>query len=299
MMTTIRTVAVLSVLSILAGCSGTKVTRVAANSTIDLSGKWNDADSRMVSEELLKDCLDHPWYQAWQTTGKVPTVVVGEMRNRSNEHINMETFVNDLQRVLVNSGKVDFVATEMYWPITHMVAAKDKALGCAECHAKGGRLEGIEGVYLPGRDANPWIDRAGWLLARLGRPAMSSAAPERALLAVLLLLAAGALAQLAGADRAGWRVLWLGHSAPICPVAVLVLAVPALALAFAALRGLAPVRPRAAGAAAGLLAGALGAAGYALTCNELGLAFVLTWYTLGMALAAALGALLGPRVLRW
>lgn len=110
MMPTIRTVAVLSMLSILAGCSGTKVTRVAANSTIDLSGKWNDADSRMVSEEMLKDCLDHPWYQAWQTKGKIPTVVVGEMRNRSNEHINMETFINDLQRVLVNSGKVDFVA---------------------------------------------------------------------------------------------------------------------------------------------------------------------------------------------
>lgn len=65
------------------------------------------------------------------------------------------------------SGKVDFIETEMYWPITHMVAPKDKALGCVECHAKGGRLEGIEGVYLPGRDANPFIDKAGWILALL------------------------------------------------------------------------------------------------------------------------------------
>jgi hypothetical protein len=55
----------------------------------------------------------------------------------------------------------------MYWPITHMVAPKDKALGCVECHTKGGRLEGIEGVYLPGRDANPFIDKAGWTLALL------------------------------------------------------------------------------------------------------------------------------------
>jgi len=110
MMSTIRKTATIALLSILAGCSGTKVTRVAPGSTIDLSGKWNDVDSRQVAEEMLKDCLDKPWYQSWQTKGKTPTLVVGELRNLSNEHINMETFVNDIQRVLVNSGKVDFVA---------------------------------------------------------------------------------------------------------------------------------------------------------------------------------------------
>lgn len=65
------------------------------------------------------------------------------------------------------SGKFDFIRTEMSWPITHMVAPKDKALGCADCHAANGRLAGVEGVYLPGRDANPWVDRAGWALALL------------------------------------------------------------------------------------------------------------------------------------
>lgn len=108
--TLLRSVVAIAVVSALSGCAGTKVTRVAANSTIDLSGKWNDADSRMVSEEMLKDCLDKPWYQTWQTKGKTPTLVVGDLRNLSHEHINMETFVNDIQRVLVNSGKVDFVA---------------------------------------------------------------------------------------------------------------------------------------------------------------------------------------------
>jgi octaheme c-type cytochrome (tetrathionate reductase family) len=65
------------------------------------------------------------------------------------------------------SGKVDFISTEMYWPITHMVAPKDKAVGCAECHTRGGRLDGIEGVYLPGRDGNTWLDKLGWTLALL------------------------------------------------------------------------------------------------------------------------------------
>jgi hypothetical protein len=65
------------------------------------------------------------------------------------------------------SGKYDFIKTEMSWPITHMVAPKEKALGCTDCHAKEGRLAGVTGVYLPGRDANKLVDTAGWGLALL------------------------------------------------------------------------------------------------------------------------------------
>lgn len=60
------------------------------------------------------------------------------------------------------SGKVDFVETEMYWPTTHMVAPKDKALGCTECHARDGRLKGIEGVYMPAQHNNRLVDAVGW-----------------------------------------------------------------------------------------------------------------------------------------
>jgi len=62
------------------------------------------------------------------------------------------------------SGKFDFVETRMYWPLTHMVAPKEDALACNECHSKDGRLAKLTGFYMPGRDANPWIDRIGWLL---------------------------------------------------------------------------------------------------------------------------------------
>jgi octaheme c-type cytochrome (tetrathionate reductase family) len=61
------------------------------------------------------------------------------------------------------SGKVDFIKTDMSWPITHMVAPKEKAVGCNECHAKGGRLDKIEGIYIPGRDANSVVNLLGWL----------------------------------------------------------------------------------------------------------------------------------------
>jgi hypothetical protein len=65
------------------------------------------------------------------------------------------------------------------------------------------------------------------------------------------------------------------------------------------LRQLAPTRLRLAGAGAGLLAGALGATVYGLHCPETGAAFVATWYSLGVATWAAIGAALGPRLLRW
>lgn len=63
------------------------------------------------------------------------------------------------------SGQVGFIRTEMSWPITHMVAPKGDALGCTECHSRAGRLAGIDGVYLPGRDRHALIDAAGWTLA--------------------------------------------------------------------------------------------------------------------------------------
>lgn len=67
------------------------------------------------------------------------------------------------------SGQYGFVQTQMYWPISHMVAPKTKALGCAQCHANSGRLQGIDGVYMPGRfkDHQPWIERIGLLAAAL------------------------------------------------------------------------------------------------------------------------------------
>ncbi|KAF0103686.1 MAG: cytochrome c family protein [bacterium] len=65
------------------------------------------------------------------------------------------------------SGKVDFVETEMAWPITHMVAAKDESLGCVDCHGANSRLAGLPGIYMPGHSASRLLDTAGWGLAAL------------------------------------------------------------------------------------------------------------------------------------
>lgn len=136
-------------------------------------------------------------------------------------------------------------------------------------------------------------------LARPLTPVARLRAPRRALGATLgVVLALGALALWQA--PAGTRLqTWLGHSWWVCPLAVLGCALPALGLALFRLRDLAPTRLRAAGAAAGLFAGGCGALGYALACEELSMAFVATWYVLGVAGASLLGALLGPRLLRW
>jgi hypothetical protein len=100
-------------LGILAGCGSSKtVERVDPNTTIDLSGEWNDTDSRLVAEEMISDMLARPWLGEFKgRTGKTPVVIVGTVRNRSSEHIPTSAFIKNLERELTNSGKVDFVAS--------------------------------------------------------------------------------------------------------------------------------------------------------------------------------------------
>ena len=66
-----------------------------------------------VAEEMIKDCLSRPWLaNATTKKGSMPTVIVGTVRNQSSEHIATDTFTEDLQRELLNSGKVEFVASK-------------------------------------------------------------------------------------------------------------------------------------------------------------------------------------------
>ncbi|MFQ5991639.1 MAG: penicillin-binding protein activator LpoB [Nitrospiraceae bacterium] len=94
------------------GCaSGTKVTRVDTGVVTDLSGRWNDTDSKMVAETMVREALEQPWLGNFTSSeGRQPVVVVGTILNRSHEHINVQTFVSDLERELTNSQSVTFVA---------------------------------------------------------------------------------------------------------------------------------------------------------------------------------------------
>ncbi len=96
----------------LSACA-TRVERVDVDETLDLSGEWNDTDSRLVSEEMMRDVLARPWLDTFiNEKGNLPAVIVGEVRNLSHEHINVATFIGDIERELINSGGVQFVASK-------------------------------------------------------------------------------------------------------------------------------------------------------------------------------------------
>ncbi|MFP4267873.1 MAG: penicillin-binding protein activator LpoB, partial [Spirochaetaceae bacterium] len=72
---------------------------------------WNDTDSRLVSEEMVQDLMNRPWLNNFRSAeGRAPVLMVGAIRNRSSEHIDTSTFIKDIERELVNSGMVKFVA---------------------------------------------------------------------------------------------------------------------------------------------------------------------------------------------
>jgi uncharacterized protein (TIGR02722 family) len=143
---------------VLAGC-GKKVTRVSSNSTIDLSGRWNDTDSRLVAEEMLRDCLNASWYYAYQSQKKTPTVIVGSVKNKSHEHIDAETFTKDMERTLINSGKVEFVANKAEREQLRDEKADQSRNASVETRSKAGEESGAE-LMLIG-SINSIVDQEG------------------------------------------------------------------------------------------------------------------------------------------
>jgi uncharacterized protein (TIGR02722 family) len=91
-----------------------KVSRIGADETTDISGRWNDTDSRLTAKAMISDVLSRPWLSdfAMDNDGDKPVVIVGAIRNKSSEHIPINAFVKDIERELVNSGKVTFVASK-------------------------------------------------------------------------------------------------------------------------------------------------------------------------------------------
>ena len=104
--------AILLVALLAASCSNKNVSRIEPDTVTDLSGQWNDTDSRLVANALIEQSLTDPWLQRYSNAngGDPPTVIVGSFRNRSSEHIPVNTFVNDLENAYINSGAVTVVA---------------------------------------------------------------------------------------------------------------------------------------------------------------------------------------------
>lgn len=139
------------------------------------------------------------------------------------------------------------------------------------------------GLVIVQRQARAGADCRGPMLA-LGAPVVA-----------LIMLAAVQLS----APQADSAALVMGQTWTVCPWLILALALPVYLGLLLALRQLAPTRLSLAGAAAGLVAGASAATVYGFHCPETAAPFILIWYSLGIVLAMGLGALAGPRLLRW
>jgi penicillin-binding protein activator len=105
---------VLALVAVALSACGKRVSRIDPASVTDLSGRWNDTDSRLVANQLISESLTDPWSRRYAeaNAGTQPTVIVGSFRNRTMEHIPVNTFVRDLERAFIGSGMVRLVASQ-------------------------------------------------------------------------------------------------------------------------------------------------------------------------------------------
>jgi len=106
----LKTLSAVAFILMLFSCAH-KVTRIESNETPDISGKWNNTDSRLTADEMISQSLNSPWLANFSESkkGKKPVVIVGMITNKSHEHIEAETFIKDLERAFINTAKVGLV----------------------------------------------------------------------------------------------------------------------------------------------------------------------------------------------
>jgi penicillin-binding protein activator len=102
-------------LIILGGSCARSVIRIDPNQAIDLSGRWNDTDSRIVAEKMTADLLASPRFQEYaKALGKKPVIIVGEIRNRTSEHIDANNYIKKFEVAIFNSGQADLVESDSF-----------------------------------------------------------------------------------------------------------------------------------------------------------------------------------------
>jgi PBP1b-binding outer membrane lipoprotein LpoB len=153
----------LAALAVLAaGCASHKVvSRVDVNEQIDLSGNWNDTDSRQVAGDLVNQVFTaSPWRDDYlEAKGSRPTLIVGRIANKSVEHIPVKTFVGDLERSFINSGKVRVVASSEEREGVRDERADQQEFASPETIKRWGKERGADFMLLG--EINTLVDREG------------------------------------------------------------------------------------------------------------------------------------------
>lgn len=96
-------------------CGGSKrmVKRVGVDEQVDISGRWNDSDAAMAAQTLIKDVLSKGWLDDFKDENdRKPVLIVGKIRNKTSEHLDINVMIKDIEKELINSGRVKFVASK-------------------------------------------------------------------------------------------------------------------------------------------------------------------------------------------
>lgn len=132
---------------VLAGCQR-RVTRIDTTTPIDLSGRWNDTDSRLVAQEMVNDVLNRPWLTRFETRNdRQPVLIVADVRNRTHEHIDSETFMRNMERELLNSGMIRLVQGREFRELVREERGDQQAFASPETMAQWQRELGADFMF--------------------------------------------------------------------------------------------------------------------------------------------------------
>ncbi len=138
-------IATIFAIAIVAFSCNRQVTRLNPEQMVDLSGRWNDTDSKLVAEEMIKDVTNRPWHNDFRLIrDRKPTVIVGYVKNKSAEHIDPETFIKDIEREFINSGFVRVVSNAEFREKLREERAEQGEFASPETQAKWGRELGAD-----------------------------------------------------------------------------------------------------------------------------------------------------------
>jgi len=128
------------------GCATRTVSRIDPGTQVDLSGEWNDTDAKLVSEEMIGDCLKSPWLVRYSKKNgdKQPTIIAGSIMNKSMEHIATDVFLMDIERAMINSGSVQLVASSEERGEVRQERAEQQVNASLETLKKMGQEQGAD-----------------------------------------------------------------------------------------------------------------------------------------------------------
>ena len=133
-----------AILLLVTACSPA-VNRVDPSTQVDLSGRWNDSDSRMVADQMIFDLVNSQNYKDYaQQKGRKPVIVVGTIRNRTSEHIDANNYVKKFEMVIHNSGLADLVESDEFRDQLRRERAEQQEFASAETMAQWGREVGAD-----------------------------------------------------------------------------------------------------------------------------------------------------------